>query len=62
MLFVILWKQFAENVTKSYHFYKVIVVLHIDDKILGIGLTVHPANKNEKFDPYQILSSIAIYM
>ena len=31
-------KKNAENAGKSYHFYKVIVVLHIYSKILGIRL------------------------
>ena len=47
VLFVTLRIRFAENINKSYHVYKVIVVLHIDNKILGIGLTVHHANKNK---------------
>ena len=33
---------------KRYHVYKVIVVLHIYYKILGIGLAGHPTNKNTK--------------
>ena len=32
---------------KSYHVYKMIVVLHIYHKILGIRLAGHPANKNK---------------
>ena len=47
VLFVTLQKQFAENINRSYHVYKVIVLLDIDNKILGIDLTVHSANKNE---------------
>ena len=51
-------KQFAENANKSYHVYKVIVVLHFYSKILGIRVAGHPANKNKRFDPHQFLSSI----
>ena len=40
-------KQFAETPNKSYHVYKRIVVLHIYNKILGIRLEGHPANKNK---------------
>ena len=42
-----LQKDFAENANKSYHTYKVIVVLHIYNKILGIGLAGQPTNKNK---------------
>ena len=45
MFFLTVQKQFAENANKSY-VYKVIVVLHIYCKILGIRLVGHPANKN----------------
>ena len=47
VFFVTARKQFAENAYKSCHVYKVIVVLHIYSKILGIRLVVHPANKNK---------------
>ena len=40
-------EQFVENANKSYHFYKVIVVRHICNKILGIRLAGQPANKNK---------------
>ena len=40
-------KQFEEKANKSYHIYKVIVVLHIYSKILGIRLVGNPANKNK---------------
>ena len=40
-------KNNSENPYKSYHVYKVIVVLHIHNKILGIRLEGHPANKNK---------------
>ena len=33
VLFVTLQKQFPENINKSYHVFKVIVVLHIDNII-----------------------------
>ena len=56
-----LQKEFAENANKSYHAYKVIVVLHIYNKILGIGLAGHPTNK-KKFGPFQILSSIVLFL
>ena len=46
-VFVTLRKQFAENANKSYHVYKVIVVLHIYNKIHGIRLAGHPAIKNK---------------
>ena len=46
MFFVTVRKQFAENANKMYHVYKVIVVLHIHNKTLGIRLVGHPANKN----------------
>ena len=36
----------AENANKSYHVYKVIVMLHVCNKILGIRLTGYPANRN----------------
>ena len=35
--------------TQSYHVYKVIVVLHIYNRKLGIKLTGHPANKNKSW-------------
>ena len=44
VFFVTVQKQFAENANKSYHAYKVIVMLHIYSKILGIRLVGHPAN------------------
>ena len=44
---VILRKQLAENANDIYRVYKVIVVLHIYNKRLGIRLAVHPANKNK---------------
>ena len=47
MFFVTLLKQLAENATKSYRVYKVIVVLHIYNKKLGNGLAGHPSNKNK---------------
>ena len=46
-VFVTLRKQFAENDNKSYHVYKVIVVLHIYNKSLVIRLAGHHANKNK---------------
>ena len=46
-VFVPLREQFVENITRSYHVYKVIAVLHIYYKILGIRLVEHPANKNK---------------
>ena len=42
-----LQNEFAENANKSYHAYKVIVGLHIYNKILGIGLAGHPTNKTK---------------
>ena len=45
--FVTVQKQFSENANKSYHVYKVIVVLHIYSKMLGIRYVGHPANKNK---------------
>ena len=47
MLFVTLRIQLAENANKSYHDYKVILVLHIYNKSLGIRLAGHPENKNK---------------
>ena len=38
-------EHIAENANKSYHVYKMIVVLHIYNKIVGIILAEHPANK-----------------
>ena len=46
VFFVTLRKQLAENTNKSYHVYKVIVVLPIYTKSLGIRLAGHPANNN----------------
>ena len=43
VFFVTLRKQLAENATKSYHVYKVIVVPHIYNKILDIRLAVYTA-------------------
>ena len=40
-------KQFAENPYKSYHVYKVKVVLHIYNKSLVIRFEGNPANKNK---------------
>ena len=47
MIFVTLRKQLAENAYKSYHVYKVIVVLHnfLNNKSLVITLAGHPENK-----------------
>ena len=45
--FATLGKQFAENANRIYHVYKAIVVLHIYNKILGIGLAGHFTNKNK---------------
>ena len=45
--FVTMRKQFAENANKSYHVYKVKVVLYIYNKIFGIRLEGLPANKNK---------------
>ena len=53
--FLPLQKQFAENANKKYHIYKVIAVLHVYNKILGIRLAGHPANKNKNLI---LLSSI----
>ena len=36
MVFVPVQEQFAENTNKSYHVSRVIVVLHIYHKIIGI--------------------------
>ena len=47
MFLVPMRKQFAENPNKSYDVYKVIVVLYINNKILGIRLEGHTANKNK---------------
>ena len=47
VFFVTVRIQFSENANKWYHVYKVIVVLHIHSKILGIRLVGHPANKNK---------------
>ena len=49
MFLVPMRKQFAENPNKSYHVYKVIVVLHVHiyNKILVIRLEGHPATKNK---------------
>ena len=48
--FVTLRKQLAENANKSYHVYKVTVVLHIYmyNKSLVIRIAGHPANKKDK--------------
>ena len=48
VLFVTLRKQLAENATKSYHVYKVMIEPHIYNKILGIRLAGYPANKNNR--------------
>ena len=45
--FVTLRIQLAKNANKNYHVYKVIVVLHIYNKILGIRLAGHPKNRNK---------------
>ena len=37
MFFATVQKEFAGNANKRYHVYKVIVVLHVYNKILGIG-------------------------
>ena len=51
VFFATLQKQVAEKANKSYHICKVIVVLHIHNKSLGIRLAGHPANKNKKCSP-----------
>ena len=51
-------KKNPENPNKSYRVYKVIVVLHIYNKILGIRLEGQFLQTKIKFDPYQVLSSI----
>ena len=43
--FVTLRKHLAENANKSYHVYKVTVVLHTYNKGLGVILAGHPATK-----------------
>ena len=45
--FVTLRKELAENANKSYHVYKVIVVLHIDNTSLGIRIAENHAIKNK---------------
>ena len=40
-------KATCRNANKSYHVCKVIVVLHIYHKSVGIRLAGHPANKNK---------------
>ena len=47
VFFVTVRKQFAENANKTYHVYKMIVVLHIYNKSLGTRLVGRPANKNK---------------
>ena len=46
-VFLTLRIELAENANKSYHDYKVIVVLHIYKKSLGIRLAGHSENKNK---------------
>ena len=45
--FVPVQEQFAENTNKSYHVCRVIFVLHIYHKMLGIRLAGPSANKNK---------------
>ena len=54
-------KQLAESANKSYHVFKVKVVLHIDYKSLGIRLEGHPANKIKSLNLYYFEEYISVF-